>query len=186
MRSLYLAILVAFSGAQLLAQSNGLSVPPWFSPNSVIQEVNRDAVKVRQLLLSVRSRIPVEIEVTSPLWSGRRIQLERAQAQTLSEWSTWELGNSDLRSGQLARLVPGVPFELVITPAGKGPEELRLTNMVMGQVWLLAVSPDRDSHEMPQLSASALEWIRVLPLEGMEWTSMTGRWDVRPRGGKKK
>lgn len=164
------------------AQSGSVTAAPWCGDNAVIEtftETKGFFGKPRFALLSVFTQTAADLEISSPLWPGERVELDKAKAQPLAGWTGWEFNTKDLSLKQREKLGAATKFDFALSFKERGKVAapvLRLTNMVMGEVWLLFVHPDRDSHELPRLSAAARARVRVLSLEGNTWTDLRGQW----------
>lgn len=164
------------------AQSGSITVAPWSSDNAVIEtftETKGFFGKPKFTLLSVLAQSTADLVITSPLWPGDHIELDKPKAQPRPGWTGWEFNTKDLSLKQRESLGVAPTFDIALAFKERGkvaPPVLRLTNLVMGQVWLLFVDPDRDSHELPRLSYAARARVRVLPLVGNTWADLRGQW----------
>ncbi len=182
MRTMVWAVLFSSLILVAAAQSDIVAVPPWCSDNAVIESFTEPKGlfgKPRFTLLSVFSPTAADLEITSSLWPGKRIELDKAKSPPKPGWTGWEFNTKDLSLRQREVLGVGTKFEASFSHKARGqatPDLLHLTNLVMGQVWVLFVDPDHDSHDLPPLSVAARAQVRVLPLEGKSWTEMRGLW----------
>ncbi len=161
------------------ADATAIRLPPWYGDNAVLVAAERTKDNEPDLTLIYGwSRGTSRPKVRFSTWPKVPVEAgfdERARRNDPER--RWVLTSSrlDFRSAQ--SLAPGMAFSLQVEP-GSSPSEdsLTVTNLAVGQVWILAVNPELDRHHPEELTPLARQRVRVLVLEGNSWDAMKGQW----------
>jgi hypothetical protein len=91
--------------------------------------------------------------------------------------SVWRFRGTDMDYNVAKELPAGTRFSVkVVQGSNKNGMQSTVEDLVVGPVWVLSVSTATDDYELPELSVAARSRIRVLPLNGDEWSKAKGKW----------
>ncbi len=150
---------VASAASAILSASaqTTFSVAPWHSDNAVVLPVGsserKDSVWKSSTILEGTHSGDLRVEFSiSP---GKRFDVESSVAS--GKQRRWRFTYENMHFQTFPSLPPSTRFD-VTAYAGGGKKDLKLgqiTNLVAGQVWVLSVSPETDSIQLPRLTESA-------------------------------
>jgi hypothetical protein len=173
---------VASAAVAILSASaqTTVSVAPWHSDNAVVLPVasleRKDSVWKSPTILEGTHSGDLRVEFSvSP---GKRFDVESLVAS--GKQRRWRFTYENMHFQTFPSLPPSIRFD-VTAYAGGGKKDQKLgqiTNLVAGQVWVLSVSPETDSIQLPRLTDSARRRVRVLALEGNSWEQARGHWQM--------
>lgn len=166
------------------AATPALSVPPWYSDNAVLAldvpfDTRRQVTQITGFTDEVKGLVcAFSTEPGSWLPVTRR-ERQEASAKPVA----WEISLRDASRASEKALVSGAPFDvtfaLVRKPRGAEPSRdvlHKASNLAVGPVWAVVVDPTQDKHELPALTMSAKDWVRIFSFEGGLSPSHSSGW----------
>ena len=183
MRKLLTLLLWLSAGMAFAAGPGLIRLPPWFSDGAVIPPAEpAEFFQSGAPVFSGWATDPKGLRARLSLWPDETFAIDPNEALGVADGiRAWGLFTRHFSASRHERLTNGQTFGVTFGVPARGKSwagSLTRTNVAVGPVWLLAIKPSHDSHELPALSSAARTRVRVLWLEGDSWARAQGSWQT--------
>ena len=181
MRKLVTLLMLLLAGTAFAADPGVVRLPPWFGDGAVIPPAEpTEFYHSGTVMFSGWSTDPKGMKARFSVWPDDPLAVDTDEAGgSIDGLRPWRLTTRRFSASRHERLADGQMFGVAFGVPGHGKTfavSQTLSNVAVGPVWVLAVKPSRDSHEVPALSPAARTRVRVLWLQGESWPRAQGSW----------
>jgi hypothetical protein len=176
---LAVALLALADRARALA-ADAVWIPPWFDSNAVLLAPMQYRKPSQRTYPFISGKLQGRIDLTVQFFPGPDVKQDTDDLRFLDKpsngWSDWSLDLASLNQREWEAIQTESGFGARIFKKSEKTPLLTLTNLVFGQVHAVHVDPQRDSHELPEVSARARAQVRILILTNGAADRPQGRW----------